>query len=97
MKIKEIRAFEVDLKRARTTTGVLQRGGRQPAAPTERYARYRGARSKAGAGWKQCACLVTLDDGTVGLGLGGVAGPGAPVIQDHFRDHLVRGPGTGTR
>ena len=88
MKIKAIRAFEVDLKRARKSTGPLRRGGRQPAAPTERYARYRGARSKAGPGWKQCACLVTLDDGTVGLGLAGFAGPVASIINDHFRGHL---------
>ena len=92
MTIKEVRAFAVDLSRAMKPTGPYQRGGRQPAAPTERYARYRGARSKAGPGWKQCACLVTVDDGTVGLGLGGFAGPVASIINDHFRDHLIGEP-----
>ena len=89
MTIKEIRAFEVDLKRARKPTGPYQRGGRQPAAPTERYERYRGNRGAAGPGWKQCACVMTTADGTVGFGLTSYAGPVTSIINDHFRDHLI--------
>ncbi len=92
MTVKEVRAFAVDLRRAMRPAGPYRRGGRQPAAPTERYPRYRGARSAAGPGWKQCACLVTVDDGTVGLGLAGYAGPVAAIINDHFRDHLIGQP-----
>ncbi len=96
MTIKDVRAFPVDLGRGIKRSGPYQRGGRQPAAPTERYARYRGARTKASPGWKQCACLVTLDDGTVGLGLAGFAGPVASIVNDHFRGHLVGEPVTAT-
>ena len=92
MKIKDIRAFEVDLSRAKKPGGGYVREGRQPAGPMERYAEYRGNRGAAGPRWKHAACIVETEDGTIGFGLTNNAGPVLPIVNDHFRALLVGQP-----
>ena len=89
MNIQEVRAFEVDLSKAATPAGSYDRAGRQPAAPTERYTRYRGNRSAASPNWKRCGCILTTEDGTQGFGLTNYSGPVMSIINDHFRHHMV--------
>ena len=92
MKIRDVRAFEVDFSRARKPVGAYVRGGRQPAGPMERYPDYHGDRGAVGPKWKQAACLIEAEDGTIGFGLTNYAGPVLPIINGHFRDLLVDQP-----
>ena len=85
MNIRNIHAFTVDLSRARKAVkSSLQRKGRQPAGPMDRYPEYRGKRSAAGPSWNTAACVVEADDGSFGLGLTQQSGPVLPIINDHF-------------
>ena len=90
MKIKDIRAFAVDLsKMKKKNSASLKREGRQPAGPTERYAAFKGNRSVVGPPWKQVACIIEAEDGTFGLGMTVFAGPVLPIINEHYRPQLV--------
>ncbi len=90
MNIRNIQAFTVDLSRARKAVkSSLQRKGRQPSGPMDRYPEYRGRRSAAGPEWKSAACIVEADDGTFGLGLTQQSGPVLPIINDHFKNLLA--------
>lgn len=93
MNIRDIRAFTVDLSRARKAVkSSLQRKGRQPAGPMDRYPDYRGSRSAAGPSWPSAACIVEADDGSFGLGITQQSGPILPIINDHFRSLLAGQP-----
>lgn len=90
MKIKEVRAFAIDFDRVRQKPkSSLVRKGRAPAGPMERYEAYRTDRGKAGPSWKQFICVVEAEDGTFGVGLSNNSGPCLPIINEHFRSHLV--------
>jgi L-rhamnonate dehydratase len=92
VRIRDIRAFEVDLSRAARPGGSYVRHDRQPAGPMERYPAYRGNRGRAGAPWRQVACLVEAEDGTTGFGLSSYGTPVAAIVNDHFRGQLVGQP-----
>ena len=90
MKIKEVRAIEIELKPPRITE---PRHPGKPHSktlhrPLDRYEKFRGDRSGS-ADWKRVACIVTADDGTWGLGLGAFSGPLLPLINDQFASLLV--------
>ncbi|MCY3772783.1 MAG: hypothetical protein OXG98_12305 [Gemmatimonadetes bacterium] len=90
MNIRNIHAFIVDLSRARKAVkSSLQRKGRQPAGPMDRYPEYRGRRGAAGPSWPSAACIVEADDGSFGIGLTQHSGPILPVINEHFRTLLT--------
>ena len=88
MKIKSIRAIEIEPRAKNPGTKPYQRQSLQPAGPLERYSRYRNTRSAGGAPWKTLACIAEAEDGTWGLGLTTAAGPILSIINDHFRPHL---------
>ena len=96
MVIKDIRAFEVDLRRALPKVpdgpAYLSRRDRQPAGPLERYAAYRGNRGAAGASWRGVGCVLEAEDGTTGFGTTVTAGPVVPIINNHLRAQLVGQP-----
>ena len=93
MRIKEIRAVEVDLAPELKTTP------RRPAlaermewiSPMSRYPEFEGRRSSWAPGerWKRVACVVTAEDGTWGLGITLYGGPVARIINDHLAPVLV--------
>jgi L-rhamnonate dehydratase len=92
MKIKEIRAFEVDLTPQPKTTP------RSPSRaetihmrqPIFRYPRFRdNPTNNPTRVWKHTACLVTAEDGTWGFGLSVQAGAAVKVINDIFAPSLV--------
>ena len=90
MKIKEVRAIEIELKPPRKTEP--RRRGKPHTKPLhrplDRYEKFRGDRS-GNADWKRIACIVTAADGTWGLGLGAFSGPLLPLINDQFASLLV--------
>ena len=98
MKIKEVKAFEVDVGQLRARHGGARRDRRQgssyaweglePASPMARYQEYKGRRSSWSPKWKSTVCVVTAADGTFGLGISGLAGPVVRIINDHFAPHL---------
>jgi L-rhamnonate dehydratase len=88
MKIKAVESFSMDLS-PNVSRQLYKAGGRQPASPMARYARYQGKRSTWMASWPPVGCVVTAEDGTFGFGVGGNSGPVAPVINEHFATHLV--------
>ena len=92
MKIKEIRAFEVDLTPNPKTTP------REPSRataihmrrPTFRYARFRdNPTENPTKAWKHTACVVTAEDGTWGFGISIHAGAAVKVINDIFAPNLI--------
>lgn len=90
MNIRNVQAFNVDLSRSRKAVkSSLQRKGRQPAGPMDRYPEYRGRRGAAGPAWPSSACIVESDDGTFGLGLTQHSGPVLPIVNEHFRPLLT--------
>lgn len=85
MKIKSIRAFEIELKPPQQTkprseskkhSNILNR-------PLDAYPAFRSGRT-GGADWKRVACVVTAADGAWGLGLTLHSAPVLPIINDHF-------------
>ena len=85
MKIKAIRAFEVELNPPQKTK---PRHPGEPHStslhrPLDRYPQFRENRT-GGADWKRIACLVTAEDGTWGLGLTIHSAPVLPIINDQF-------------
>lgn len=90
MKIKDVRAFEIDFSKVRSKPkSTYVRRGRQPAGPMERYAKYRKDRGKAGPKWGPAVCVVEAEDGTFGVGTTVFSGPVVPIINEHYRSNLV--------
>ena len=93
MRIREIRAFPVDITPEPRTQPRVPRIAPDAAfvAPMGRYAEFRGQRSRwTGSGrWKRVACVVTAEDGTWGLGLTLLSGPVVRLIEDHLGPALV--------
>ena len=88
MKIKEIRAIEVDLP-ARPKTTPRQPTKAQGTLMSRPIARYPDLANQANPPWKRAACLVTAEDGTWGFGVTIHGGPVARIINDHFAQALV--------
>ncbi len=90
MKIKEVRAIEIERKPPRKIEP------RHPDRlhpktlhrPLDLYEKFRADRSGSAA-WKRIACIITANDGTWGLGLGAFSGPLLPLINDQFSSLLV--------
>jgi len=93
VKIKEVRAVEIDITPRPTTPP------RKPSraetieviTPMSRYPEFKGRRSSWAPHqrWKRVACVVTADDGTWGLGITLFGSPVARIINDQFAPHLV--------
>jgi L-rhamnonate dehydratase len=89
VKIKEIRAFEIDLTpRPKTQPREPSRAGQlSMARPINRY------RQLTAAGinpkWKRAAVIVTAEDGTTGFGVTIHSGPVISIINDHFAHALI--------
>ena len=91
MKIKEIRAFAVDVNPKPSTTPresnrPERKGLRQPAF---RYRRFENGVRSTLAGPSRPACIVVAEDGTWGFGISLFAGPVISIINDHFAPNLV--------
>ena len=92
MKIKEIRAVEIELNPKPTTTPRTPSRARQfpMNRPVTRYAAAdRRGEHVSGSGWSRPACIVTAEDGTWGFGISLYGGPVTPIINDHFAPRLV--------
>ena len=98
MKIKDVKAFAFDLAAvcARRDAGRIERPrsssfrwqGLEPAGPMERYPAYKGRRSSASTRWNSTACIVTVADGTYGLGISNFSGPVVSIINGHFAPQI---------
>ncbi len=92
MKIKEVRAVEIELNpHPKTPPRTPSRAKTlQMNRPVSRYAPSGTASSYLStATWNRPACIVTAEDGTWGFGLSLYAGPVMPIINDHFAPWLV--------
>lgn len=92
MKIKEVKAFEIELEPQPKTP--LRQASRADSIKMNRpIARYDAYRGQAGQGatpdWKRPACIVTAEDGTWGFGLSLHSAPVIKIINDHFAPHLA--------
>ena len=92
MRIKEVRAIEIELNPKPKTTP------RQPSRaetiklnrPVARYPKFRNEQGHVSySEWKRPACIVTAEDGTWGFGISLYGGPVTRIINDHFAPHLV--------
>lgn len=92
MKIRDIRAFEIDLSvKPKTQPRSSGPSGKvQFARPVFRYPQFRerGDQWKLDERWRP-ACLVTAEDGTWGLGITLFGGPVVSLINDHFAPNLI--------
>ena len=89
MKIKEIRAFEID-QTPRPTTQPRQasRAGQiKMARPISRYPELSDKLSTPQ--WKRAAVIITAEDGTTGFGVTLHSGPVVRIINDHFAPALI--------
>ncbi|MEZ4707316.1 MAG: hypothetical protein R3A44_08935 [Caldilineaceae bacterium] len=92
MKIKEIRAFEIELT-PKPTTPPRVSGWTESYKlnrPVARYPQF----NKPGAhvsysDWKRPACLVIAEDGTWGFGISLYGPPVVSLINDHFAPNLI--------
>jgi L-rhamnonate dehydratase len=91
VKIKEIKAFEIDLNpQPKTPLREASRAGTiKMNRPLNRYARFKGADIATAESWKRPACIVTAEDGTWGFGLSLHGGPVVKIINDHFGPALT--------
>ena len=91
MKIKEIRAVTVDIRRSPTTQPRVPRLEKIPewVSPMDRYPDIARPDWQPGANWKRTACIVTAEDGTWGFGLTVHSGPVTSIINDHFAEVLT--------
>jgi len=89
VKIKEIRAFEIDLTpRPKTKPRQPSRAGQiKMSRPIHRYPELSEAASAPK--WKRAAVIVTAEDGTTGFGVTINSGPVMSVVNDHFAHALV--------
>ena len=84
MRIKEIRAVEIDLQPHPTTRPrPRDRGEFRTRMPTDRYPAL-GRDAVNVQNWHRAACLVTADDGSWGLGITPHSGAVLKIINDHF-------------
>ena len=84
MKIKEVRAVEVDLTVTPKTPPREPSTAPSPTEFTDRSLSLNPFRT-----WKWVACVVTADDGAWGLGISHYGGPVARIINDQFAPNLV--------
>jgi L-rhamnonate dehydratase len=87
MRIKEIRAFPIDVTPHQTTKPRVPRktGDTSFVSPMRRYAEFPKAQTSPGrGGWSRTACVVTAEDGTWGFGMTPHSGPVIPLINDHL-------------
>ena len=92
MKIREIRAFPVDITpRPKTRPRVEPQFNGAFVSPTWRYPDFAeaGRARSPHSRWGRIACVVTAEDGTWGLGLSALSGPVQSVIEDFFAPILV--------
>ncbi len=89
MKIKDIRAFEIDLTpRPKTPPRQPSRANQiKMARPISRYPALHDWASVPT--WRRAAVLVTAEDGTTGFGVTIHSGPVVRVINDHFAPALT--------
>ena len=85
MRIKEIRAAEIDLKPQPKTTPrePSRRLETRMGQPMDRYPRFKEGQIDAPQ-WHRAACIITAEDGTWGLGITPHSGPVLKIINDHF-------------
>jgi L-rhamnonate dehydratase len=92
MKIKEIRAMQLNMP-ARPAPAPARRAGwwqeAEVANPVSRYPRYKRHRDMWRPNWGDVWCKVVLEDGTWGLGHTSHGRPVAAVIDDHLGPLLV--------
>ena len=90
MKIKNVRAFPINIEPNPTTKARVEKDpkGGDFVTPMARYTTDRPGRSWA-ANWERVACVVTAEDGTWGLGLSAASGPVSSIINDHLSELLV--------
>jgi L-rhamnonate dehydratase len=91
VKIKEIRAVEIDIT-ARPKTSPREPSLSEKLTmvrPMSRYPRSEAGRGTTPSTWKRAACVVTAEDGTWGLGISLYGSPVVRIINDHFTPHLV--------
>ena len=92
MKIKEIRAVEIELNPKPTTPPRTPSRARTfpMNRPDSRYpAPDRKEKHISSSDWKRPACIITAEDGTWGFGISLYAGPVTRIISDHFAPRLV--------
>lgn len=91
MKIKEVRAVEIDITpRPKTSPRRSSQVERIDAtSPMARYPAYKERRSFWVPGGKTAACIITAEDGTFGLGVTSFGSPVVTIINDHLAPHLV--------
>ena len=92
MKIKEIRAVEIELNPKPTTPPRTpsRSGTYQLNRPTSRYPTFdKKERCMSPSEWKRPACIVTAEDGTWGFGISLYGGPVTRIIADYFAPRLV--------
>ena len=95
MKIKEIRAFEINPDpQPQTPPRAASRA--QQIHMTRPMARYGPQSAAATATWPRAACIVTAEDGTWGFGMTVHGGPVVETINHHFAPVLVGQPCTAT-
>jgi L-rhamnonate dehydratase len=83
MKIKSVRAVEIDVRPPmKTTPRVPQLPGDGFVSPMRRYPEL--TRDDWSATWKRTACVVTAEDGTWGFGMTLHSGPTVSIINDHL-------------
>lgn len=89
MKIKEIRAFEINLvPRPKTQPRSPSRADQiKMARPISRYPEI--GEMWTAAQWKRAAVIVTAEDGTTGFGITVHSGPVVRIINDHFAGLLT--------
>lgn len=93
MKIKEVRAVEIDITpRPKTPPRKPSRAESiEMITPMSRYPEFKDCRSSWAPQqkWKTAACVVTADDGTWGLGITPFGSPVASIINDQIAPKLV--------
>ncbi len=83
MQIQSIRAAIVDITpHPKTPPRISRQATSGFISPLARYPEL--SRSTWATPWKRCACVVTAEDGTWGLGVTTQSGPVERVINDHF-------------
>lgn len=87
MKIKEIRAFAIDVTPPQKTQPRVPQlsGDTSFVSPMRRYPEFAKSQTAPGRGnWTRTACVITAEDGTWGFGLSLFSGPVVSIINDHL-------------
>ena len=96
MKIKEIRAFAVDLS-VQPKTRPRSPSKAQGTHMSRPIARYADVKEQANPPWNRAACILTAEDGTWGFGVTIHGGPVIRIINDHFARPWLARPAWGLR